>query len=157
MSRATYVSNKARRIETSRAWQAANREKVNAIARASRRRNPAASLEAVRRWQAKNPERRKSYRREFRKVNPEFVARSELRRKRALKQACVSWGDRSKMRAVYREARRRTADTGEKWEVDHVVPLRHRLVCGLHAYTNLQIIRQSENRIKSNVTWPDKS
>lgn len=91
----------------------------------------------------------------FRANNPESVTRSELRRKRALKGAFVTWADRELIRQIYQESRRRTAETGVMWEVDHIVPLRHPLVCGLHSHTNLQIIPQSENRRKSNVIWPD--
>jgi hypothetical protein len=40
--------------------------------------------------------------------------------------------------------------------VDHIVPLNHPYVCGLHWDGNLQIIPHHVNRAKSNKYWPDQ-
>lgn len=39
--------------------------------------------------------------------------------------------------------------------VDHIVPLRHPLVCGLHVQDNLQLSTERFNKIKGNRFWPD--
>lgn len=59
------------------------------------------------------------------------------------------WGEMDKMRVVYRKAQ----ELG--MQVDHVVPLRHKLVCGLHCWWNLQLLTRSENSRKKNRAWPD--
>lgn len=60
------------------------------------------------------------------------------------------WANKQAIRAIYFEARRLTASTGIKYEVDHIIPSNHPLVCGLHVETNLQIITEFENITKSN-------
>ena len=39
---------------------------------------------------------------------------------------------------------------GQKWEVDHIIPLQGKIVSGLHIHTNMQIIPKRENCRKSN-------
>jgi hypothetical protein len=46
-------------------------------------------------------------------------------------------------------------DGARSWAVDHIVPLNHPLVCGMHIAVNLQIIRYNDNATKSNNWWPD--
>jgi hypothetical protein len=60
------------------------------------------------------------------------------------------WANKQAIRAIYFEARRLTASTGIKYEVDHIIPSNHPLVFGLHVETNLQIITEFENITKSN-------
>jgi len=37
---------------------------------------------------------------------------------------------------------------GEKWHVDHVLPLRGKKISGLHVHTNLQLLPGAENIAK---------
>lgn len=60
------------------------------------------------------------------------------------------WADRKAIRELYYTARRLTAETGIKHEVDHIIPSNHPLVCGLHVESNLQVITELENITKSN-------
>lgn len=84
----------------------------------------------------------------YRKRHPERLRAIEVARKRA-KSATPAWGDKAMMRTVYRKAR----EFG--MEVDHIVPLKHPLVCGLHVWHNLQLLKRTENRSKNNRAWPD--
>ena len=56
---------------------------------------------------------------------------------------------------VYQLAMLRSQATGVPHEVDHTVPLKSPLVCGLHSEFNLRVITASQNRSKRNYYWPD--
>lgn len=64
--------------------------------------------------------------------------------------ATPPWVCMREIRAVYLAAERKTIDLGEQYTVDHIVPLRHPLVCGLHVPWNLRVMKASENFAKSN-------
>jgi hypothetical protein len=50
--------------------------------------------------------------------------------------------------------------TGQPYDVDHIVPLRGKVlgklaVCGLHCDANMTVVPGSENKRKANRLWPD--
>lgn len=77
------------------------------------------------------------------------------KRKAAKLNASPAWADQTKITSIYAEARRITELTGVRHEVDHIVPLQSRIVCGLHVEHNLQVIPATVNRSKGNRRWPD--
>lgn len=64
------------------------------------------------------------------------------------------WADVDAIAAIYAECARITRATGVPHEVDHVIPLLGRGVCGLHVEANLRIVPRHVNRRKSNKLEP---
>jgi hypothetical protein len=56
---------------------------------------------------------------------------------------------------AYTVARDRFNATGIKHHVDHIVPLKSKLVCGLHCWTNIRVIPWYENISKGNTLQED--
>lgn len=61
------------------------------------------------------------------------------------------WADTRAIAKLYRASKNLGAD----WHVDHIVPLFHPRVCGLHCEDNLDIITCAANLKKGNWWWPD--
>ena len=71
--------------------------------------------------------------------------------------ATPPWADMCDIRKVYKEARRLSLITGRIYVVDHVVPLNHPRVCGLHIALNLQVIPKEHNEVKGNYWCPEQT
>ncbi len=90
-------------------------------------------------------------------VSKLFMDQDDIRKtwdRRAVhRNACPAWADIEAIKHIYTTAKELTNSTGTKYEVDHVIPVKHPLVCGLHVENNLQIIPENENRVKSNTFY----
>jgi hypothetical protein len=71
-------------------------------------------------------------------------------RKSLHKKITSSWANLEVIRQIYIESKLLTETTGIPYVVDHIIPRKHPLVCGLHNEFNLQIITRKENSKKSN-------
>lgn len=70
------------------------------------------------------------------------------------RQRRVGWGNTHEISAIYAQAAKLTRDTGRRYVVDHIIPLKGKNVSGLHVAGNLRVIEQSENARKSNKWEP---
>ena len=121
--------------QNKRKYYEANKEQVVARAAARPKHELRKHKDA---YDAKYPEQRLARasfrRRRFRDATPKWLTKEQ---KNAIKQ-------------LYIEAQRLTKITGERYVVDHIVPLTNELVCGLHVPWNLRVITQDENLVKFN-------
>lgn len=91
----------------------------------------------------------------YHKAHPDRAMAQLRARQAGLRTASVGWRNDFFISEAYDLARRRSESTGFKWEVDHIVPLRSPLVCGLHCEQNIAVIPKRDNIAKSNKFWPD--
>lgn len=101
-------------------------------------------------WIARNKEYRDSYSKQYREENREAKSKAERRRISSKLKATPVWADLQAIKEIYD-----LADEIGGVHVDHIVPLRSKIVCGLHVHWNLQILSPQENMAKGNWWWPD--
>lgn len=116
-------------------------------------------------WYQRNKEHRDQYASQYRlerkaelrqnykawkRANPGIVAANVAKRVAVKLRATPPWCDLIAVRRFYQDAAALTRSTGIRHEVDHIVPLRSRIVCGLHVPCNLQVLTRADNLKKSN-------
>ena len=77
-------------------------------------------------------------------------AAQTAKRRAKLLNATPLWADFDAIKVEYQLANWCSEVTGIKYHVDHIIPLRGKLVCGLHVENNLSIIPAKENLSKGN-------
>jgi len=164
--RDSYREDNQERIRdwTREVWYPENREKITAQKRANYAENPYPHRERRARfyWSNRSDQLVKNY--QWRIDNKdrlkkycidnlgEFAFRCAVRRSSKLR-ATPKWlseVQKGEMRDTYRECASATSRTGIIHHVDHIVPLKGDLVCGLHVPWNLQIISANSNLRKGN-------
>ncbi len=118
-------------------WKKANREKLREADRIR-------GFE----WRAANPDKERAKAQRYARKHPEVKRASWIRREAARTQRLPVWADIAETRKFYEEARRLSEQTGQPHEVDHILPLRGRLVSGLHVHNNLRVVPRRVNRQK---------
>jgi len=98
-------------------------------------------------WRDRNRDKVNRYYSLYRKRNPGKIKALTAKRYADKTKATPKWADLSAIARIYQEAREKGM------HVDHIVPLRSEVVCGLHCEANLQLMTPAENRRKSNL-WP---
>ena len=102
-------------------------------------------------YYAQNKDQIKSNVDSWRRANlAKYNARMSKRRSDKIK-ATPKWADLEKINEIYRDCKVLQEIIGIDMEVDHIVPLNGKNVCGLHCEQNLRIIPARENRKKSNI------
>ena len=134
-------------------WKQENPEKVAEHQKLYASRHPEKIVEKTIRWKKNNPERAAEISRKTRQKNKARIVANKAAYRASKKSRTPGWLspiDMLKIKCIYQMAAMYSRENGEKYEVDHVIPLSGKFVSGLHVPGNLQIIRASENRLKNN-------
>lgn len=147
-----------RRKEARLEWQRQNPEKVKSYSRKWTGENPEKRKAAVISWRQRNPDAVKTMNAKAgsKWARNNKAAKNTITRRRQIAKIKRTpiWADHERIRAVYAEAVRMTDETGIPHEVDHILPLQGKTVCGLHVENNLRVVPQSINRSKQNKVEP---
>jgi len=94
-------------------------------------------------WKSKNTDKIKFQNKRYKESHKDFLCyRENLRRAKKL-QATPKWANLSIIKNIYKNC-------PKGYQVDHIIPLQGKNVCGLHVETNLQYLTSSENSKKGN-------
>lgn len=85
-----------------------------------------------------------AYKSRWRKENKDKVAISINRRRDRKRLAKPAWYEVKQVANIYRTCRAMNGGD-RKYHVDHIIPLIHSSVCGLHCLDNLRIVSSSVN------------
>lgn len=124
-----YTSHGARLKASQREWNRRNAEYATAYAAKFRKDNP----DVARNW---------------RQANKELVCLYRARRRAALLQRTPAWSEHDAIRQFYLAC-------PPGCHVDHIIPLRGKLVSGLHVLKNLQYLSSTDNMKKLNKFDPE--
>lgn len=149
-------------------------ERIKQIKKQYVERNKEKTIAASSRWNKQNPEKmreaamrhynKKRLDSEFRKQkaektrrwakeNPDKVLEQSARKRACKLQRMPKWltvDQREEIKRIYSEAKKLSCEQNIVYHVDHIVPLRGKMVSGLHVPWNLRILRATENMEKSN-------
>jgi hypothetical protein len=115
--------------------------------------NPEAAKLRKEIWAKDNAEHISRYKRTYRKREPVKHLLWDTLKANKRKQRVPVWlseDQRIEIEKYYWLAKDLKAVTGEEYQVDHIVPLNGKNVCGLHVPWNLQILPADINNKKSN-------
>jgi len=138
-----------------------NKEKILAQQKEYRKNNPekrksikrnyyAANKEIHKEWAKKWKKKWKEANPEWRWYNPEKKRAAKARRRATKLNATPAWQDSWEITTFY-------VFRPNGYHVDHIIPLKHDLVCGLHVLSNLQYLPAKDNLSKGNNFKPHRT
>jgi hypothetical protein len=86
----------------------------------------------------------RAYEQLYRERNRAAYRAKDAKRRAIELLALPLWADLTDIKDVYEEAKY------FGYQVDHIIPLQNKLVCGLHVRDNLQLLSERENKSKGN-------
>lgn len=157
------IDNEAYRLRKIEAHKE-NKEHNNARTARWRKNNADYAKAYMQEWLKDNKDKKAESDRLWKQNNREYIRNAyrarmiadNAKRNAIKRNAMPRWANNDEIKNIYNKAQELKAN-GILVEVDHIVPLRSKYVCGLHVENNLQILTREENAKKGNRYWPQMS
>jgi hypothetical protein len=104
----------------------------------------------TKKWRNSNKSKVKEYNKQYKNSNRDLCSAIANKRRVKISTSTPEWINNSELREIYKEKNILSEYTGINYSVDHIIPINHEKVCGLHVPWNLQILTKSENSSKNN-------
>lgn len=154
-----YECNLTHRRENMRRARIGRPEEIKVLKKADYARNREKRMATVKAYAKKNKTKINASAADYRKRNPEVHREISATRRARCRNATPPWltkAMREEIKAMHREASALKDQFGVRFDIDHVVPLDGRVVCGLHVPWNMRVITHDENSTRSKIfTEPD--
>lgn len=138
-----------------REWYLNNKEKVILNAKKFAKRNPEKRRIYSKKFYIENKEKCSELIKKWALENKSSKLMHRANRRAREKQCKPVWADDALILEFYKTAQGLSMVLGEWHEVDHIVPIQNKNVCGLHNQFNLQILSRSKNRSKGSRFYAD--
>ena len=144
------LNNPEKESARNKKWREENPEKSAALKKKWSDENPEKIVAANKKWVAANRQKTRDKARKWAQENPDKKAAINARRRAAKLQRTPVWHETEKVNQLYTHCAFLSKITGEKHEVDHVIPMQGKNVSGLHVWGNLQILPKRIHKHKGN-------
>jgi 5-methylcytosine-specific restriction endonuclease McrA len=141
------------RNANSLAWYHANKERILAYKKEYYQKTKEKRLATSSEYRKNNRQKVSEINKEWRLKNTAAINAKNRTRRASKNHRTPAWLtdiDYERIQNEYKLAYILSKITGEKWEVDHVIPLHGETVSGLHVPSNLKAIPAIANRAKHN-------
>jgi hypothetical protein len=126
-----------------------NKDRIKKQSAESRARRRVKLCEKSKNYYRENKEIIKIKRKAYRKKNIHVIQSNNANRRAIKKQSSFNYKYSKEISTIYKKCINISNDE-KKYNVDHIIPLIHKDICGLHVPWNLQIITSEDNIKKSN-------
>lgn len=137
-----YYNNKEQILLKNKQWQQNNKQKVCSNAK---------------KWQYKNKDNVSKVGKKWNRANKHKRLLYGRFRKDKIKQHIPSWYEEEQIKMLYLKRDELNKQWGTNFQVDHIIPLnpKNKSVCGLHCWSNLQLLDASLNQSKNDTYETD--